>query len=631
MNASHVLGTAELLFQILSYSDDAAVVKGLQVSQFWFAVGKPIIWRAISSERDLWHLLLILIPHDQQRTAFDPPSDKKWERFIQYSTLVRYLCIDLGSVSPHQTIISALRFLVESRPVIEVFPAVKTLKCRANSQEHYLSFAFLHSGVQRWIFDVVRWNDNLVYGIQFGQLVNLTQIEVGYLLSAAAEDLSHIFATLEVLPLEIVSLAAYGATYAVLASLSRFASLREIRRNKLSRKRSPCSRKHHISSRFGVDAFPNLVALTISGCPYVLSIMLDDENFPYHIRSLTVHNMSCTTDPVPTYQKIVAKCHAVTEFFLDTSDRASDFPFSSLRPFLSPRLTRLVVYPNRPLSYDAIDIEELARSLPSIEDLDLGTTAMIHGKPLGTFTFDHLLLFSSYCPRLTKLGMLLDVTKECNPSPPNFIPFSALQELDLAGSFLIGEHFAMSADHVLGTPELLFQILSYSTNAAVVEGLQVSQFWFAVGKPIIWRAIMSERELRCLLVILIPSDQRSTEFDLPSDQEWERFLQYSTLRWIIDVVGWDDVLANRALQFGQMRNITHVELGPLLSTDNLLRIFESLKVLSLEVISLSPYTSTHTVLASLSHFQSESLREIRTNLVTSIICPRGHYDSSQFR
>ncbi|KAG6811969.1 hypothetical protein H0H92_005073 [Tricholoma furcatifolium] len=637
-----------------------------------------------------------------------------------------------------------------TRPVMEVFPALETLVCRSHEDVLYPSVAFLHSGVQRWILDVGPGGYIFEPTFEFGKMHNLAHLELGDCISVS--NLFHIFTALEVLPLETISLPPFRATYTVLASFSRWKALREINSNRdLESGHSRCW-KDHVSYLFGVDAFPSLIALTISGCPYDLSILLDDENFPYHIHSLAVQHMPCTDDPVPTYQKIVAKCPAVTKFVLHDSDADSYSPFTSLRPFLSLKLTRLVVKPCNPLSYDATEIEELVRSLPFIEELDLGTEASALDAPLGTFTFDYLLLFSTHCPRLTRLGIHLDVSKECNPSPPNLVPFSALRELDLAGSFLFDnvhdvnraaillskilpphcrcicqprgwldsepgetfrrtlfklrghhpivlmplhvpiikpwstasrklfvcplalfhhevERFAMSASHVLGTPELLFQILSYSNKAAVVKGLQVSQFWFAVGKPIIWGALSSERDLWHLLVILIPYDRRRTAFDPPSDKKWERFLQYSTRvrylcidvangsrhmrsvlqfltesrpvieifpavktlrclarrvhylsfaflhsgvqRWILKFGVWDDALAKR-VQFGQMHNLTHVDLGPELSADDLLRIFAALEGLSLEAISLPPYKSTYAVLASLSRFQSESLREIRS-------------------
>ncbi|KAG6807968.1 hypothetical protein H0H92_005866 [Tricholoma furcatifolium] len=411
--SAYVLNTSELLFQILLHSNDASVVKGMQVCQFWFAVGKPIVWRALRSGHDLRNLLEILVPYayDGGRLVLNDPSERAWKRFLQYSTHVRYLCADM---SDRQHTNAVLEFLIKTRPVMEVFPALETL---------------------RWILDIGPGEYTTFRPtFQFEQPHNLVHLELG--ICTAVESLFHVFTALEVLPLETVTLPSFRASYTVLASLSRWPALREINSNRdLDFGLSHCS-MGHISSQFGVDAFPSLIALTISGCPYDLSILLDDENFPYHIHSLAVQHMPCTDDPVPTYQKIVAKCPAVTEFILHDSHVDSYSPFTSLRPFLSFKLTRLVVKSCNPLSYDATEIEELVRSLPFIEDLDLGTEASRLDALIGTFTFDHLLLFSTHCPRLTRLGIHLDVSKECNPSPPNFIPFSSLRELDLAGSFL---------------------------------------------------------------------------------------------------------------------------------------------------------------------------------------------------
>ncbi|KAG6826812.1 hypothetical protein H0H92_014303 [Tricholoma furcatifolium] len=450
MSPDHVLGTPELLFQILSYSTNAAVVKGLQVSQFWFAVGKPIIWGAISSNRHLWHLLLILIPYDQRRITFDLPSDKEWERFLQYSTLVRYLFIDLSDGSPYT--ISVLRYLIESRPVIEVFPTLDTLKCKNNINMVYPSAAFLHSGVQRWILDVGGWDYTFENWVQ---LRNLTHIELAGFITA--EDLLHIFAGVEVLPLETISLPPYTATYGVLASLSRFPSLREIKSLPLRHGYFPCSGNHHNTSRLRVGAFPRLIALTVSGCPLDLSKLFDDENFPFHIRSLQIANRPCTYDPGPIYRQIVTKCPAVVEFVLRDSSVDTYSSFAFLRPFFSFSLTSLTIRPYRELPYSAVEIEELMRSLPLLEHLKLGSNVTSPNSPRGNLTFDHLVQFSRYCPNLTKLSIRPNASEKCDPSPPNLIPFANLRELDLGLTF--GYTGRMSVDDFERIGTLLSNLL----------------------------------------------------------------------------------------------------------------------------------------------------------------------------
>ncbi|KAG6828435.1 hypothetical protein H0H92_008009, partial [Tricholoma furcatifolium] len=360
------------------------------------------------------------------------PSDTKWTRFLQYSTLVRHLCVDLSTV-PQYTIL-VLECLIHTRPVIEVFPILETLHCKAQENVLYPSVAFLHSGVKRWILDVGSGDYDFGDAIEFCQMHNLTHVELGEYVTV--DDLLHVFAALEVLQVETISFAPHSATYPVLVPLSRWPALKEIRSNRhFNIPYSSCSGEHDISCQLGTRAFPNLIALAISGCPLNLSKLLDDENFPFHVRSLTVEHMPCTDDPGPTYRKIVSKCPAVTEFVLHDSDSDSYSPFTSLRPFLSFRLTHLVVVPYYQISYDAVQIEELVRSLPLIEELNLADASRLYS-PLGTFTFNHLPLFSLHCPHLTRLSVQLDASVPCNPSPPNLVPFAALRELKLNQTFI---------------------------------------------------------------------------------------------------------------------------------------------------------------------------------------------------
>ncbi|KAG6823604.1 hypothetical protein H0H92_009690 [Tricholoma furcatifolium] len=212
--------------------------------------------------------------------------------------------------------------------------------------------------------------------------------------------------------------------------------------------------------------FPSLTVLTVSGCPRNLSKLFDDENFPSHIRSLEVEHMRCTDEPGPIYRKIVTKCPAVVEFVLHDCHVDTYSPFSSLRPFLSFKLVSLAIKPYHELTYNAVEIEDLVRSLPFIEHLDLGSRAQFVGSALGNFTFDHLPLFSRYCPNLIRLAVQLDASRQYNPSPPNLIPFATLRELNLGFTFAFRN---MPVECVDGVGTLLSRLLPSHCEVAYFE------------------------------------------------------------------------------------------------------------------------------------------------------------------
>ncbi|KAH0578809.1 hypothetical protein H2248_003004 [Termitomyces sp. 'cryptogamus'] len=171
----------------------------------------------------------------------------------------------------------------------------------------------------------------------------------------------------------------------------------------------------------------------------MLSRLLDDKHFPFHIPSLTVESSVCSQNPsFSAYPKIKKKCSRVTDFILRDVIEEKSSLFSSLRGFLSYDLTRLRVDTFMQLAYEATEIEELARSLPKIESLFLAPQSHMFGPPFGTFAFDHLCLFSRYCPNLIKFAVLVDTTQSCGTLTQDAVdPFALLQELDLGSTFAV--------------------------------------------------------------------------------------------------------------------------------------------------------------------------------------------------
>ncbi|KAG6905041.1 hypothetical protein DXG01_005474 [Tephrocybe rancida] len=450
MRAGHILDSPELLSQILSHSTKDSVATGLRVCKFWSVVGTPILWRELESERDLQGLLEILVPDDGTMTVgylailasqwlicSKIPLDVDASRFFECARLVRHLCVDLHHEHGH--IITVLNFLTTTWPVSEIFPALESLEYKARQNDLlYPAIALLHSGVRRWVMDVGPGQYAVHDLIPFSQLHNLTRIDFGQYVTV--DNLQNIFVALEVLPiLTTILLPPHSVTYDVLRALSRWPALKEIITDSdFDQGYDVCDGEHHPSPpSFGSGAFPELISITISGCPHQLSELLDDPNFPFDVRSLAVETMGCINDPGPIYQKIAAKCSEVNEFVLHYTDSDSYCSFNSLRPFLHYRLTRLTIEPYNPVSFDVNEIEELALSLPLIEYLDIGTSALLLSSPLGKFTFDHLPLFGRHCPKLVRLGILLDVSKHCNPTQSDIVPFAKLQELNLGLTFAV--------------------------------------------------------------------------------------------------------------------------------------------------------------------------------------------------
>ncbi|KAG6824865.1 hypothetical protein H0H92_005588 [Tricholoma furcatifolium] len=180
----------------------------------------------------------------------------------------------------------------------------------------------------------------------------------------------------------------------------------------LSPPRDCCQEFFEPSSCLLLDgAFPVLSALIISGCSHRLSQMLNEEHLPYNVSSLTVENMKSNGDDL-CYWEMAKRFSKVTELVLRDDTEDQSMPFASLRPFLRHNLTRLTLSTYLPLAFQSFDIEEIIRSLPLVEHLDLGTRLkrMNGDSPVGTITLNHFVLFARHCPRLITFGVMVNTS-----------------------------------------------------------------------------------------------------------------------------------------------------------------------------------------------------------------------------
>ncbi|KAG6815226.1 hypothetical protein H0H87_003879, partial [Tephrocybe sp. NHM501043] len=462
-STDNVLTTPELVSLIFEFSTKGSTANGMLVCTLWAGVGKPRLWRELA-EDDIDGLLRLIVSW-----TYEPPAAPKlavnnltkyiehfviltlllqiprlvdWGRFLQYSSLVYHLSLDASVQSDKMNRVRAtvLKFIAESHPLHEVFPNLQTLTCIAEEEEVFRPFiAVLHSGVTHLALVVPPASEMGGISTPVQSLFSLVYLE--FYRIDIFDDLRPALAVFQQLPsLAIIVLPSQAATYAMLETLSKFPALEEIEisPSAFTSVGYRCNTKHPDSHSFDGCAFPVLTALTISGCPNQLSQLVDDENFPFHVQTLTIEIVQCRSDPVRALQKIAAKCSQVTNLtLLDTMD-AVPSPFSLLRPFVTHNLTKLRVDAKCPLSYALSEIEELAQSLVMLEYLSLDylvqETTPIPFNP--ALTFDHLPIFSRHCLKLSQFEINIDISQPCGQSLSDIVPFSALRELNLLGSFV---------------------------------------------------------------------------------------------------------------------------------------------------------------------------------------------------
>ncbi|KAG5732412.1 hypothetical protein E4T56_gene11330 [Termitomyces sp. T112] len=462
MNADSVLTSTELLSHIFWFSDKNSVAKSMRVCQFWEAVGKPRIWRDLERPDGLKCLLWKLAPWNFTG-PFTVPDHQDWSQFLQYTNLVHFLCVKTyGNLlaQMNETLALILEFISANRPAFEVFPNLCGLDIVVDDQQYLLqpSISLLHSGVRHWTIDFPRYPNriepfHIVLPVQ--RLSGLACVEIGR--GVEAHDFLATCIGLEQLPcLASVVLPSHHVTSGVLQVLSRCSALQEIRTNDDDGGYGSCDMKHLLSHALRNGAFPNLSSLTLSACSVHLSQLLDDQHFPFHIRSLGIETHECEENMWhPIYEKVVARCQGVTELMLRDIIRDVPSSFTSIKAFLSYSLTRLEIDSSKPLTYSQAEIERLIHSLPMIEILQLAPYPRLTGESFGTFTFNHIPLFARHCRKLIRLAILLDTSQRWDDLPENTMTFAALRELDLGMSFALSFFAEASAVFKLFLPKLL--------------------------------------------------------------------------------------------------------------------------------------------------------------------------------
>ncbi|KAG6816984.1 hypothetical protein H0H87_001052 [Tephrocybe sp. NHM501043] len=440
----------------------------MRVCKFWAAVGKPHLWRDLNSRRDLVGLLKLLPYEFSSRnptfTVGDPSAlDQKladaafrqkpayidWEKFIEHSSLVHRLEVSTPHTTfqPRSAIPSILDFISQSRDVADIFPNLETLNCDIGPSDVRQAFSLLHSGVKQWIFNVPQYPYEVSPRslIPIERLSRLAYLEIG--ISTIIPHLIPTFVALQDLPcVRTIVLSAYKVQPDILQALSRWPALVKILTRRDSGPRI-CKDNHSCTPSFDKQSFPALTTLSMSGCPYQLQKLMDNEYLPYHVQAIVVERLRCSETKLMApiaYKSIVAKFPNITSVVLRDAD------FSSLRPFLlTYNLTNLTVEPGEDgLFYDSAEIFHLAQSLTRVETLSLGTKN-------GSFTFNHLHLFSRHCIKLVDLSIVLDPSEACVPIPPEAVPFLSLRVLDLGPSFFDPDTFT----EVNGASAILLQLL----------------------------------------------------------------------------------------------------------------------------------------------------------------------------
>ncbi|KAF9459847.1 hypothetical protein BDZ94DRAFT_984800 [Collybia nuda] len=421
------LSISELLNIIFAHLDQRSNLNNARVCKQWYHSSQAARWREINGWRDFDALFRKLAPikwvdYMNKRKEFSEyPRLKDWERFEEYSKLVRTISLD-----DSEKYNAIFDIVGQTRPYINIFPNLYTLQWNATRKEfHYL--LFVHPNVKEFIAtlpptstrqaEFETWVPLFVDSISRMPLLQHLEIRCDEFEPTTRHRLLEVIKGLRCL--RTILLPRYHITARIIEEVSLLPHLKKLSSQETGIDRTiftfpqfdPCLRK---------EAFPSLTTLSICADVQSSSQFLSQRYFPSNIRRLHLEMPSLENPGAvrSLLETVAGTCTLIEEVSFrdqDVHDHREMTPqdqigLETLRPvFACPMLTTLEIRHHYPLALGTPELEILASELPSIETLLLNE-GPIHHPERSPLTLDVLLIFSSRCRKLQKLGLYVDAS-----------------------------------------------------------------------------------------------------------------------------------------------------------------------------------------------------------------------------
>ncbi|KAG6872999.1 hypothetical protein C0995_004131 [Termitomyces sp. Mi166 len=400
------------------------------------------------------------------------PLKADWSSFLYHASLVRSLVYE-----SQQEVLCALRFISDTRPVLDLFPGLHTLKIAPSKENWSLSLCsiFTHPGLKHLNIQCPSYKyEILPFTLPLSRLQGLTRFEIE---GEQMQKIENSITALIHLPnLEILVIPPYLAGPQVLEAVSVLPSLQQLLSRGVGRRFSCDCEGNPVVPNFVEGCFPALNTITITGCADGLSAIVCHPHFPASIDKIDILPIACTTGCLTHFNKSLADtCTGITEYELYSELDEGGPSIMELRPLFSCRLRILAIQASKPLRFSQVEFRELASSLPDLEELFLNESPFKilvdeSGAP-GGITLDMLLSISYCCPKLKRFGVLLNTTQPSTEDVLHVVPFSdSLRDFDIGKS-------PLSLENLEGVAIFLAHVIPSHCEIVFHEDGADSQMW----------------------------------------------------------------------------------------------------------------------------------------------------------
>ncbi|KAJ7475723.1 hypothetical protein FB451DRAFT_1173730 [Mycena latifolia] len=455
---NRVLEIPELLHMIFGFlgTENAS---NARVCKRWSEICLDILWSEVD---DLHRLFGVLRPlrklgesPDAPYAFLVPPDADDWRRFQKYSRRVRRLSFRADSgkrLSP-----TVFEDVARTRTSLNILPNINVLSWDAPLP---LAVMFMHANVKRfvlWLPDELTPPDSLLpfFRDVASRMPHLTCLDLRTNMPMRNMEDDMIFLLKNLVKLRKVVFPRFELTTRIAETLAQLEDLgcAEFQYMPEQGVGDPADTQV-FRPNLKMGAFPSLwdLSLTVSlsdGIEFMRNSFAPTNLTALYLDSHLIESAAAVHELLSV---LAETCQLLESLGVVTLISSVDLPseehitFSTLRPLQNfPNLTIFELIHQNPLDLTLEDLDQLARSWPSLRKLILNNEPAVSSH--STLTLKALLPFAKHCPELEQLGLFINASTADLPSTyaTDFtslyrsMPFGKLQRLSMGVSLIEDE------------------------------------------------------------------------------------------------------------------------------------------------------------------------------------------------
>ncbi|KAJ6577212.1 hypothetical protein B0H19DRAFT_932930 [Mycena capillaripes] len=454
---------------IFSFLDDPSNASNASVCKRWSEIALDTLWRELD---DLHRLLGILKPLTQvggpdSPWAFTtPPDADDWRRLEKYSRRVRRFAFQAdevmvpGSGSRLRRLCpTVFEDVARTRTSLQILPNVNTLVWNAPLS---LAVMFMHANVKRfafWLPYFIPPDSPLPFFRDIvSRMPNLTVLDIRSNDMNKIED-SMVYLLRSLLKLRKVVFPRFSLTTHLAETLQHLADLACVEFQYVAEQGCGDPADTEVfRPLLKMGAFPSLCDLSLTCGIEDCTSLMKQTSAPTNLTALYVDSrlMESPATVHEILELLANNCQLLESLGIVTLINVADPPptladvlsterisYATLQPLQKfPNLTIFEIIHQYPLDLKLEDLEQLARSWPSLRKLILNNEPVVSDDcPL---TLKALIPFAKHCPELEQLGLFINASTADLPStyevelPPSYRskPFAKLRRLSTGVSLI---------------------------------------------------------------------------------------------------------------------------------------------------------------------------------------------------